>query len=458
MESSVSHLWGGKVDHKLNDGSGVYIYSIGGQIFHRIGSLIPPEGQPPVFCQLYIHDTDNEIMHRLNSFSADANTNPLRQFIIQYLSDMLDEHNVLVKVFRYARNRMNVADVHIVKLKLLASKSGDGREYDLPTVDEVAALIVDETGGASYQLDVVVEHQSSELQRIIYKHPSIMALQYPLLFPYGEDGWHPNIPLQQRSSVLGDSEIEIPRELKVHRGADPIAAIANSTYDNIVQYYGDQNYFADRAVVAPFHDNVSLVNDYMLQLFPGEEVCYHSSDSIQFDAIDQIDTDAEFPPEFLNNLKIGNFPDHELKLKVGIPVILLRNIDQAAGLCNGTRLIIRTMGKWSIEVEIVTGTNVGDRVYLPRITMSSEQKSLNFTLLRRQYPIALCFAMTINKSQGQTLKKVGICLTRQVFTHGELYVALSRVTTKASLQIISCDEAGSEKNSMKNIVFREILN
>ncbi|CAN0881488.1 ATP-dependent DNA helicase PIF1 [Linum grandiflorum] len=224
--------------------------------------------------------------------------------------------------------------------------------------------------------------------------------------------------------------------------ADPIAAIANSTYDNIVQYYGDQNYFADRAVVAPFHDNVSLVNDYMLQLFPGEEVCYHSSDSIQFDAIDQIDTDAEFPPEFLNNLKIGNFPDHELKLKVGIPVILLRNIDQAAGLCNGTRLIIRTMGKWSIEVEIVTGTNVGDRVYLPRM----------------QYPIALCFAMTINKSQGQTLKKVGICLTRQVFTHGELYVALSRVTTKASLQIISCDEAGSEKNSMKNIVFREILN
>ncbi|CAN0881492.1 hypothetical protein LINGRAHAP2_LOCUS14268 [Linum grandiflorum] len=97
---------------------------------------------------------------------------------------------------------MNVADVHIVKLKLLASKSGDGREYDLPTVDEVAALIVDETGGASYQLDVVVEHQSSELQRIIYKHPSIMALQYPLLFPYGEDGWHPNIPLQQPTDMF----------------------------------------------------------------------------------------------------------------------------------------------------------------------------------------------------------------------------------------------------------------
>ena len=45
---------GGKVDHRLNDGRGAYIYSIGGQIFHRIGSLIPPEGQPPVFLQIYI--------------------------------------------------------------------------------------------------------------------------------------------------------------------------------------------------------------------------------------------------------------------------------------------------------------------------------------------------------------------------------------------------------------------
>ncbi|CAN0881490.1 ATP-dependent DNA helicase PIF1 [Linum grandiflorum] len=277
----------------------------------------------------------------------------------------------------------------------------------------------------------------------------------------------PVIPKASRTEIVNSS---IKRSylwqhftvMKLHQSCAPEQRQKIEQFSNWILDIGDgtssSNYFADRAVVAPFHDNVSLVNDYMLQLFPGEEVCYHSSDSIQFDAIDQIDTDAEFPPEFLNNLKIGNFPDHELKLKVGIPVILLRNIDQAAGLCNGTRLIIRTMGKWSIEVEIVTGTNVGDRVYLPRITMSSEQKSLNFTLLRRQYPIALCFAMTINKSQGQTLKKVGICLTRQVFTHGELYVALSRVTTKASLQIISCDEAGSEKNSMKNIVFREILN
>ncbi|CAN1341002.1 hypothetical protein LINPERPRIM_LOCUS39035 [Linum perenne] len=187
------------VNHKLNSGSAPYIYSIGGQIFHRIGSLLPPEGQAPSFLQLYIHDSDNEIMNRLNSISKDTK---LRESILQELRNMLDEHNALVKVFRFARDRMDAVNVGTVKLQLLAARSSDGREYDLPTVDELGQLIVDETGGASYQPNIVVEHQSSKLQRISPYHPSIMALQYLLLFPYGEDGWHANISVQQPTYTL----------------------------------------------------------------------------------------------------------------------------------------------------------------------------------------------------------------------------------------------------------------
>ncbi|CAI0460632.1 unnamed protein product [Linum tenue] len=167
--------------------------------------------------------------------------------------------------------------------------------------------------------------------------------------------------------------------------------------------------------------------------------------------------DADYSTEFLNNLKIGNFPDHQLELKVGCPVILLRNMDQTVGLCNGTRMVVKTLGKWFIEVEILTGTNVGDRVFLPRLTLSTHYKSLNFTLIRRQYPVALCFAMTINKSQGRTLANVGLCLQRQVFSHGQLYVALSRVTTRQGLKILSANENGEEGTSMVNIVFPEIF-
>ncbi|CAN1247127.1 ATP-dependent DNA helicase PIF1, partial [Linum grandiflorum] len=190
----------------------------------------------------------------------------------------------------------------------------------------------------------------------------------------------------------------------------------------------------------------------------GEEMCYYSSNSIQSDSLDPSSAEAEYPIEFLNDLQIGNFPAHELKLKVGVPVILLRNLDQTTGLCNGTRMVIRTMGTWFLEVEILTGTHIGDRVYLPRLSLTSHQKSLNFTLVRRQYPIALSFGMTINKSQGQTLQSVGLCLKRQVFTHGQLYVAVSRVTRRSGLKIISCDEASQPTQSMKNIVFREVLN
>ncbi|CAN1293758.1 hypothetical protein LINPERPRIM_LOCUS22168 [Linum perenne] len=109
---------------------------------------------------------------------------------------MFDENNVLVKVFRYARDRLNANDLHNVKIKLLAKRISDGREYDLPAVDELAILVVDETGGVTHQPDVMVQHLSNEMERVSFYHPSLMALQYPILFPYGEDGWHPTIMLR----------------------------------------------------------------------------------------------------------------------------------------------------------------------------------------------------------------------------------------------------------------------
>jgi ATP-dependent DNA helicase PIF1 len=81
------------------------------------------------------------------------------------------------------------------------------------------------------------------------------------------------------------------------------------------------------------------------------------------------------PTVFLNNLKFPGIPDHQLKLKVGLPVMLLHNINQAAGLCNGTRMTITKLGNKYIEAQIITGTHVGEKVYIPQIIMSpSESK------------------------------------------------------------------------------------
>ncbi|CAL1408540.1 unnamed protein product [Linum trigynum] len=259
------------------------------------------------------------------------------------------------------------------------------------------------------------------------------------------------------SNIFGESIIPIPLHICVPRRSDPIPDIVAEIYGQLLSTENMSTYLVERAILAPHNDTVAAINNYVLGLFPGEEVSYFSSDSLEIDAKNQHVEEGDYTVEFLNSLKIGNFPEHELKLKLGCPVILLRNLDQSTGLCNGTRMIVKRLGKWFIEVQILTGTYVGDTVFLPRLSLSVHYKSLNFTLVRRQYPIALSYAMTINKSQGQTLNHVGICLQRQVFSHGQLYVAMSRVTSERGLKILSCDSQGKPVKTMQNIVFTEIF-
>ncbi|CAN1332162.1 ATP-dependent DNA helicase pif1 [Linum perenne] len=271
------------------------------------------------------------------------------------------------------------------------------------------------------------------------------------------DSWLKEIGDGVGCSILGEANILIPPDLMVGKHLGPIQDIVKATYPDILHNYQNAAYLASRAVLAPHHDMVHKVNAHVLSLIPGEEITYLSSDSIDSEKGKQNVIHPEFPNELLNSLQIPGFPDHEIKLKVGVPIILLRNIDQAAGLCNGTRMVVKLLGQWFIEAEIISGSNIGESVFLPRMTLTTEYLSLNIVLSRRQYPVAICFAMTINKSQGQTLKQVGLCLQHQVFSHGQLYVALSRVTTRTGLKILSCDVDGNHLNTMQNIVYKEIL-
>ena len=144
-----------------------------------------------------------------------------------------------------------------------------------------------------------------------------------------------------------------------------------------------------------------------------------------------------------------------MTLKVGAPVILLRNlkVGPGTGMRNGTRLIVRDMGDKVIEVEIATGVNKGHCVLLPRITLAPSDTELPFTLKRRQFPIRPCFAMSTNKAQGQTMDFVGVYLPEDVFTHGQLYVALSRVRNSQSVAVF----VNNDEGYTKNIVYKEVL-
>jgi len=186
-------------------------------------------------------------------------------------------------------------------------------------------------------------------------------------------------------------------------------------------------------------------------LIPGEEQIYLSSDTPCQSDDDQEIQGEWFTQEFLNDIKCSGIPNH------GVPIMLLRNIDQANGLCNGTSLQVNDLGKNVISATVIIGKNVGDKIFILRMNLTPFDSSIPFKFQRRQFPISLCFAMTINKSQGQTLSKVGLYLPRPIFTHGQLYVAISRVTTKKGLKILILDEDGKVSNTTTNVVYKEIF-
>ena len=137
--------------------------------------------------------------------------------------------------------------------------------------------------------------------------------------------------------------------------------------------------------------------------------------------------------------------------------MLIRNLNQTAGLCNGTRMLVTEIGQHVLKCVVLTPSGVGEEVFIPRIALNTTDVKWPFTLQRRQFPIRICYAMTINKSQGQTLSTVGLYLDRPVFTHGQLYVAVSRVTSRSGLRILIENPDGSCGSQTRNVVYREVL-
>ncbi|XP_051153640.1 ATP-dependent DNA helicase PIF1-like [Leptopilina boulardi] len=106
------------------------------------------------------------------------------------------------------------------------------------------------------------------------------------------------------------------------------------------------------------------------------------------------------PIEVLNTLTPNELPPHKLMLKIGTIVIILRNINLERDLYNGTRLKVIKMGSFSIHAQVLTGNYKNEIVILPRITLSPSNEEIPFQMSRKQFPIRLGFALTINKSQG----------------------------------------------------------
>ena len=191
-----------------------------------------------------------------------------------------------------------------------------------------------------------------------------------------------------------------------------------------------------------------MFNNIACDLLEGELKTYYSDDSTVADTHNN-----NYSKETLNSVSISGLPPHKLRLKKGMPVMLLRNLNPLNGLCNGTRLIIKKMLSRVIQCEISIGEKSGKRVLIPRMPLITTDIKLPYDLKRIQFPLRPAFAMTINKSQGQSLKYVGIWLNEPVFTHGQLYVAMSRVSSINNLVI----NLNTNTNTTNNVVYKEAL-
>jgi hypothetical protein len=181
---------GANIDNSVNDGRGPPVFKISGQVHHRIGSLLPSDGVPPKFIQFYIYDTVNEVKNRLHCLDADkSGPDNLDPSIVQELMRMVDLNNPFVQKLRMARDRLNDHGNEEFIIRIVGAKEGDPVQYNMPTINELAMLVVYNFSLDTFKRDIIIETHSNELKQISTLHPAFMPLQYPLLFLYGERGF-----------------------------------------------------------------------------------------------------------------------------------------------------------------------------------------------------------------------------------------------------------------------------
>ena len=178
-------------------------------------------------------------------------------------------------------------------------------------------------------------------------------------------------------------------------------------YPTLELNYEKPDWFRHRAILTPLNEDVLRINEMCLKKLPGEVYTSYGYDTIPYDNNGICETYQDLLP----NRYATNFPRQNIELKIGAPIMLLTNLNQKIGACNGTRLIIRGISNHNIRGVITNGNHRGEEILIPKIRMSSEGTNLEipFTFYRTQFPVRLAFGMTINKAQGQTIEnKIGI--------------------------------------------------
>ena len=234
------------------------------------------------------------------------------------------------------------------------------------------------------------------------------------------------------------------RNLAAHVYPDLRAKSATTEYTDSV---------CKRAIVYGINEEVNAYKNLLAAQSPRESVQYLSIDQPLFRPGN---ANAACSVDFLNSLDVSRHAPHKLDLKPGMPVLLTRNLDMYEGHVNGSKYIIDRCSEHSIVGIKVSGSERKVFVFFRiKDTIDEEDNPVSFE--RFQFPLRPSFAITANKAQGQTLDCVGISLLRSFFTHGQLYVALSRVKSRENVKCLLPVSSDSDR-FVDNVVYCEVLN
>ena len=189
-------------------------------------------------------------------------------------------------------------------------------------------------------------------------------------------------------------------------------AVSEREDDFIIEIYGDLSQFnpeleTDRllgnAILTPKNVDMRKINEKAIQHLPGNIKEYKSINTVC-----DLRHACHYTEEYLQSLKINNFPEHNLQLKIGAPIMVLRNIDPLNGICNGTKGIITQLWPHLIEMETKDFNGIKKKVLIHRLSLIPSDPQIPIRFKRRQFPVSLCFAMTINKTEWD-------CIYRSLF-------------------------------------------
>jgi len=216
------------------------------------------------------------------------------------------------------------------------------------------------------------------------------------------DGNHPVIA---EDKGVDPDLIKIPSHMRLPVEDCSLRGLIRTIYPDHRCHFGDAMYLMQCNILTPKNIDVNEVNNAVLESLSKESHTYLSANSLiptkeGASVAARVSMDSLYPVEFLNTLQFNGIANHKLELKVGVPILLLRNLNQSIGLCNGTRLIVKRLCQRIIEAKIIIGNNVGNCVFIPCIIMSPSGTDWPFVLRHRQFLVRVAFAIIINNSQG----------------------------------------------------------